>query len=160
MKPIPDSVHHHLANARLYADAATKFLLPTNNAPHISLLLTAWENVAIAEAELNAWAREEDVDEKIYKDHAHKFKDAPIITRVILGPSGTKAREITFSSGRDFSELRLACQYGSNTESKNVADIFAKGWFTDDFQNSLANKIKWIDTMINIYEREVRGAKN
>lgn len=108
------------------------------------------ENIVIADAELDAWAMQEDINEKIYKDHAHKFKDAPKITRIIIGPGSIKSREIDFFSGRDFSELRQVCQYGSNTESKDVQEIFANGWFTDEFQNSLRAKIKWVDVFVGI----------
>lgn len=153
MKPIPDSVEEHISNARYYLEAADMHPSPTQDAVHILLLLTGWENIAIADAELDAWASEEDVDKKIDKDHAHKFKDAPTITRVIVGQSDTKTRVINFSDGRSLAELRMACQYGSNTESKDVREIFKTGWQVDTFRNVLIGKIEWVEKMLKIYRQ-------
>ncbi len=159
MKPMPDSVKDHISNAHYYLKAAAKFPPPTQNAAHILLLLISWENIVIADSELSAWATRSDVNPQVYKDHAHKYKDAPEIHRIILGPSGTKPREIRFSSGRDFAELRLACQYGSNTESKKVSTIFNRDWDADDFQRALVSKIGWIEALIGIYEKELAKAR-
>lgn len=153
MKPIPESVKERISNAEYYLEAADKHPSPVQEAVHILLLLVAWENIVIADAELEAWAGEEDIDEKVYKDHAHKFKDAPEITRNILGPNDTKPREVKFSTGREFSELRMACQYGSNTESKDVEQIFKTGWDVDNFRNTLIEKIGWVEAMVKTYEK-------
>jgi len=53
--------------------------------------------------------------------------------------------------GHDFEELRMACQYGSNTESKDVQQIFKSGWHLDGLRNGLINKIKWTEMMLKIY---------
>lgn len=152
MKPIPDSVRDHINNAEYYLTAAGKLPSPTQDAAHILLLLIGWENITIADEELNAWATGEDVDKKIYKDHARKFKNAPEVLRVIVGSSGTPAKEVRFQTGRDFEELRLACQYGSNTESKDVAKIFSRGWHADGLERELGNKIKWLRTILGAYK--------
>lgn len=153
MKAIPDSVKAHISNARYYLEAADKHPSPTKDAVHILLLLTGWENIAIADEELSAWAREEEVDERLYKSHAVKYKKVPKVTRIILGPSGTKPREITFSGGRNFEELRMACQYGSNTEGKEVRELFKKGWHLDGLRNGLIHRIGWVEMMVGIYEK-------
>lgn len=127
MKAIPDSVKAHISNAHYYLEAADKHPAPTKDAVHTLLLLVGWENIVIADEELSAWANEADVDERIYKSHATKYKDLPVVSRTILGPSGTPPRQVNFSSGRNFEELRMACQYGSNTEGKRSA-CFVRSW--------------------------------
>ncbi len=153
MAKMPDSIEHYIANARLYFDAATKFPSPTNYAVEILLLLTSWENIALADGELAAWARDELLDGKLHKDHAAKFKGAPAIFRTIVGPSGTPARTIEFSTGHQLSELRQACQYGSNTESKDVRVLFDKYWHTDDFRRDLAAKIEWVELWVSVHNQ-------
>lgn len=152
MNAIPESIKDHISNAKYYLKAADQHPSPTQAAAHIQLLLVAWENIVIADAELTAWVDEDSVDEKIYKDHARKFKDAPKITRIILGPRGVEPREIEFSTGKEFSDLRMACQYGSNTESKDVNEIFKTGWHVDGFRNALIERIEWTEKMVEIYE--------
>jgi hypothetical protein len=150
---VPVTIKDRVANARYYFDAAGKLPRPTQDAAHILLLLVGWENIAIADAELNAWANGDTAAERLYKDHASKLHGAPEILRVIIGPSGTKPREIRFTTGRDFAELRLACQYGSSTESKSVQQIFERGWHPDSFQRELKSKIEWVELFIGQYEK-------
>lgn len=153
MKPIPDSVKAHISNARYYLEAADKHPAPTKDAVHTLMLLVAWENIVIADTELSAWANEADVDERIYKSHATKYKELPQVTRTILGPSGTPPKEVKFSSGRDFEELRMATQYGSNTEGKDLRVLFERGWHLDGLRRGLINKIEWTEMMVDIYEK-------
>jgi hypothetical protein len=157
MKPMPDSIQAHISNARYYLDAANKHPAPTQDAVHILLQLIAWENIVIADEELSAWATEDDVDERLYKSHATKYKAVPEVLRVILGPSGTPPREIRYSSGRNFEELRMACQYGSNTEGKEVKELFKKGWHLDELRNGLIGKIEWVELFIKIHQEQTEN---
>ncbi|OGK41580.1 hypothetical protein A3A74_08155 [Candidatus Roizmanbacteria bacterium RIFCSPLOWO2_01_FULL_35_13] len=158
MKKMPNSIGEHILNAEYYLEAAGKHLPPTKDAVHILLLLIGWENLVIADEELKAWVKKEDVDEKVYRSHVRKFRDVPEVTRVIIGPTG-KAKEVRFSSSRDFEELRMACQYGSNTESKNVKELFKSGWHLDRLRNGLISKIGWMKVIISAYEElEKEGA--
>jgi len=152
MKNIPKSVSEHIANAKYYLDAADKHPQPTQNAALILLLLVGWENIVIADHELGAWANQADIDPQIRKSHAAKLKNVPDVTRIIVGSSGMPPKEIVFSTGHDFEELRMACQYGSNTESKDVSQIFKTGWHLDELRNGLIEKIKWEETMLEIYQ--------
>lgn len=152
MRLMPDSVREHISNAEYYLEAAEKHPVPTRNAVYILLLLIGWENIALADAELGAWAKKDDVDEKMYKSHASKHRKTPEIRRIILGPLGTKPRIIRFSTGRDFEVLRTACQYGSNTEGKEVKEIFKSGWHLDRLRNKLIGEIKWIKTLTSAFE--------
>ena len=153
MKPIPNSIKESISNAKYYLEAADKHPAPTKDAVHILLLLIGWENIVIADEELGAWAKEEDVDKKIYKNHARKFRKMPEVTRIILGQTGTKTKEVRFSSGKDFQELRIACQYGSNTETKEVRELFKSGWHLDSLRNRLIIKIRWIERLVSAYEK-------
>lgn len=152
MKALPDSIKAHASNARYYLEAADRLPAPTRDAAHVLMLLIGWENIVIADEEMSAWANQADVDEKIYKSHSTKYKDLPEVTRTILGPSGTPPRTVRFSSGRNFEELRMVCQYGSNTEGKNVRELFNRGWHLDRLRNGLINKIGWVEMQIKIYE--------
>lgn len=158
MKKIPKSVSDHIANAKYYLEAADKHPQPTQNAALILLLLVGWENIAIADHELGAWATDTNMDPQIRKSHAAKFKDLPSVTRTILGPSGTPPKDVEFSTGHDFEELRMACQYGSNTESKDVSQIFKSGWHLDGLRNGLIQKIQWEEMMLKVYA-ELPGVK-
>jgi hypothetical protein len=153
MKPIPKSVKEHISNAQHFLDAAKKFPPPTDGSVQILLLLVAWENITIADKELSAWADGGLTDTKLHKDHATKLKDAPEIVRVILGPAGAKAREITISTGHDLAALRLACQYGSDIDSKDVKELFARGWHTDTFRRALIEKIQWVEMEVSMQEQ-------
>lgn len=152
MRPIPNSVREHISNAEYYLEAAEKHPVPTRNAVYILLLLTGWENIALADAELGAWAKKDDVDKKMYKSHASKHKKTPEIRRIILGPRGTKPKVVSYSTGRDFEKLRMACQFGSNTESVEVKEIFKSGWHLDGLRNKLIGEIKWIRILTGAYE--------
>lgn len=153
MKQIPNSVIEHISNAKYYLAAADKHPAPTQNAVLILLLLVAWENIVIADHELSAWATETLADPNIRKSHAAKLKDIPVVKRIIVGPKGTVPKEIDFSTGHDFEELRMACQYGSNTESKDVQKIFQTGWHLDELRNGLINKISWVEVVLKAQQR-------
>lgn len=152
MRKIPISVKDHVSNARYYLKAASKFPSPTCDALHILLLLTAWENIQIAKEELSAWAQQTIPSKKLYKSHAYKFQKANPIIRIILGPPGTPAQTITYSSDTDFEKLISTCRYGAKTGSKELATLFERGWHSDAFERSLINKIGWEEMMIEVYE--------
>lgn len=153
MEKIPQSVKDHISNAQTYLDAANKFPSPMSDAIQILLLLTAWENIKIAQEELSAWANKTEPSKKLYKSHAHKFKKMKRpITRVILDKPGKPAQTINYVSERDFEKLLFITRYGPRTGSKNLTAMFEKGWHTDEFRNALINKIQWESTMVTAYE--------
>lgn len=151
MKKMPNSIREHVLNAEYYLEAADKHPSPTKDAVHTLLLLTGWENIVIADEELKAWVKKDEVDDKVYKSHARKFRDIPEVTRIIISPTG-KPKEVRFSTGRDFEALRMACQYGSNTETKDVRELFKSGWHLNKLRNGLISKIGWIKVIISAYE--------
>jgi hypothetical protein len=155
MKQIPKSVDEHISNARYYLSAADKHPAPTQNAVLILLLLVAWENIVLADHDLSSWASETNTSPEMRKSHSAKLQKLPAVTRIILDPKGSPSKEITFSTGHDFEELRKACQYGSNTESKDVQQIFKSGWHLDGLRNGLINKIEWTEMMLEIYRKEL-----
>lgn len=152
MKKIPKSILDHISNAKYYREAADKHPTPTQDAINILLLIIGWENIVIANEELKSWATNVKVAGSFYKSHSVKLKKIPQVTRIVLGPSGTKPVEINVSKGKDFEKLRMMCQYGSNTETKEVKELFKSGWHTDGLRNGLIAKIRWVEMLIEIYE--------
>ena len=155
MKKIPKSVKEHISNAHYYLKAANKFPSPTFDAVRISLLLTARENIKIAEEELHAWAQGSKPAKDLYKSHAYKLRDVRdsySIDRIILGKPGTKAKTITYKSGKDFEKLYQICRYGLRGDSKQLDLIFKRGWNSDAFERALISKIKWEEAAIGMYE--------
>ena len=152
MKKIPKSIKDHISNAHCYLDSANKFPHPTCDAVRMLLLLTAWENIQIAEEELHSWVQKTTPSKKLYRSHAYKFHKAKPIERIILGPKGTPAQTIVYSSDTDFEKLISMCRYGPRTGSKDLILLFKKGWDLDTFQNSLINKINWEEAAIKMYE--------
>jgi GTPase Era involved in 16S rRNA processing len=154
MKKIPNSVKDYISNSNYYLEATKFFPSPTCDAVKILLLLTAWENIKIAEEELHSWAQQTKPAELLYKSHAYKFRDvrkSKSIDRIIILPSGT-AKTISYSTGTQFEKLFQICRYGLNGDKKELALIFKTGWFTDDFERFLISKIKWEEMMVKIYE--------
>ena len=151
-KKIPNSIKDHLSNANCYLESAKKFPYPTCDAVRMLLLLTAWENMKIAEEELSAWVRQTTPSKKLYRSHAYKFQKAPQIDRIILGPRGTSPETIIYASDSDFEELISICRYGPKTGSKDLTSIFKRGWNLDTFQNSLIDRINWENTTVKMYE--------
>lgn len=159
-RPISQAVYDRIANARYYLEAADKHPQPTRDAVHALLLLTAWENIEIADQELGAWVREDEVDARLYKDHRHKLKDAPVITRVIIGKpgTGTPVREVNYSTGKGFKKLREICLYGS-ADQKDLSKLFRSGWHLDGFRRGLVWRIQWVELFVKIHEHtQVHGA--
>jgi len=155
MKKIPNSVKDHISNANYYLDATKPFPSPKCDAVRVLLLLTAWENIKIAEEELHSWAQQTKPAEELYKSHAYKFRDvrkSKSIDRIIILSSGT-AKTITYATGTRLGKLIEICRYGLNGGEKELASIFSKGWYSDDFERSLVSKIKWEETMVKIYEK-------
>ena len=155
---MPKSIREHTSNAEYYLSAANKHPTPTRNAVQILLLLIGWENIVIADEELNAWVRKEGVASAVYKSHARKLKDIPEVIKVIINSNG-KGKKISFSSGRKFKKLRLMCQYGLNTGNKAVADLFKSGWHTDKLRNGLISKIGWLKVYITAVESMEKDRK-
>ncbi len=156
MKKIPSSVKDHISNTRYYIQAANS--LPTRkwNAIRILLLLTARENIKIAEEELSAWAQKTLPTKKLYRDHAYKLRDvrkSKSIDRIILGSLGTPARTFSYSSGVQLAELLKICRYGHKTGTKKLESIFEQGWHSEDFQRALEIKMDWENMMVDIYEK-------
>jgi hypothetical protein len=159
MKEIPHTVNDHIKNGHYYLDVAATRPSPAHDAAHILFLLIAWENIAIADAELGVWASGERIDPKVHKDHAFKFQGVPKITRIIVAPkgSGREPEIIDYTTGKEFATLRMVCQYGpKGGSSKDVSQIFQTGhWFTDEFKNALIAKLGWVEMLVDIYKREV-----
>lgn len=154
---VPESVKQFLSNARYYLEAAEQLPPPTKDAAHILLLITAWENVVIADKQLHAWALGENIDPKLLRDHEAKLKEInerAYVERVIVGPPGkhVPAQEIDYA-GSQLKKLRELCLYGSDNETHEVAKLFRRHWFSDDFRRELVNKIKWTEMSIRIYEK-------
>jgi len=78
MKKIPKSVKDYISNAKYYLEAANQFPSPTRDAVKISLLLTARENIKIAEEELHTWAQGSKPTKDLYKSHYKKKSALPI----------------------------------------------------------------------------------
>lgn len=155
MKKIPKSVKEYISNARYYFEAANQFPSPTRDAVKILLLLTARENIKVAEEELHAWAQGSKPTKDLYKSHAYKLRDirdSYSIDRIILGKRGTPAKTISYKSGTDFEKLHQICRYGLKGDSKDLSSIFARGWHSDAFERALISKINWEEMMVKIYE--------
>jgi len=154
---VPDDIKQFVSNARYYLEAANKLPPPTKDAAHILLLITAWENIIIADRQLHSWATNEPINPKLLKDHEAKLdemsKDS-YVQRIIVGPSGkgTPAKEIKYATGIELKKLRSLCLYGSSNETHEVAKLFERHWFSDSFRRSLVNKTEWTEMSIRIYE--------
>ena len=154
MRKIPTSVKDHISNANYYLEAANIVSHRTSAAVHI-LLLTAWENIKIAEEELHSWAQKIPTANGLYKSHAYKFRNirrSKSIDRIVVGPPGTQPQTTSYSTGTDFEKLLYICRYGPKGGSKELASIFGKGWFPDDFHRSLISKIKWEEAAVKMFE--------
>jgi hypothetical protein len=118
-------------------------------------LLTAWENIKIAEGELHNWIQKTPIPKGLHKSHADKFRDvrkSKSINRIVLGKPGTKAITISYSTDKEFEKLLKLCRYGTGGGSKELKSIFEKGWHFDNFRNGVITKIEWEKMMISIYE--------
>ena len=148
-RKITDSVYAHISNARYYLNAAQRLPSPISDGVRILLLLTSWENIKIAEEELHAWAQGSKPRVLIYKSHRLKFEDVwkPIV-RVILGPRGTPAKQVEYSTAKQLEKLLEVCRYGPKDGSRELAPYFERRWFTDGFQRGLESKIGWQETYI------------
>jgi len=165
MTKVPQIVRQRLANATYYLQTADALPPPTRDAAHILLLLVGWENAALAEHELHVWAHPVNLDPKVKRDHAAKLDAVDRLSSVQyvkLGPRGTHAPAITtqYSTGRELTKLREICQYGSDTETRDVAKLFHRGWHADDLRRGLHQKIEWIDAWIPLYEHVVSGRRD
>jgi hypothetical protein len=151
MTQIPKHIKDYASNANYYIEAAEKFTYPSHQAVRL-LLLTAWENIKIAEEELNSLIQKTIPSKKLHKSHAYKFEKAPPIARVEVGLPGTKAKNTFYKSAKDFENLISICRYGSKTGSRELKLMFKNGWFLDHFESSLISKIKWYETSVKMYE--------
>ncbi len=151
MKKIPNLVRDHILNARYYFEAACEFPSPRRDGVKLSLLFTAWENIHIAEEELSAYIQNKTAHKDLYKTHQYKLEGIPPIDKItveVVNGVG-KAKTITYSTGEQFSKLHQICRYGHKDGIKKLPLIFKKGWFLDDFENSLLGKIEWLETMVD-----------
>ena|SRR3990167_1854584 len=160
MKRVPKVIHDHIINARLYLEAVQKFPSPTNYAVQILLLLVSWENIVIADQELHRWARKSPGNIKLLRDHEEKFKGAHSISRTIIGPPGTPAKEEKYETPNELKKLRSICQYGLSSGSRDIKKMFERYWHTEGFERDLANKIKWVELFVGIHEDILNGKKS
>jgi hypothetical protein len=81
------------------------------------------------------------------------------VQRIIVGPpgEGIEAKEIKYTTGMELKKLRSLCLYGSSSETHEVAKLFERRWFSDNFRRSLVNKIEWTEMSIRIYEELEQG---
>lgn len=159
MKQVPKEIKEYFSNAQYYLDSAIKLPSQKENAAHIFLLLVAWENLVTARSEISNWARKN--MEEIPKDHAKKLDEINkfagsncYISRIIIGApgTGTPAREVKYKTGKELAELRLICQYGSKSDTKNVKEVFKSYWHTDRFRDCLRRQIDWEESWLPAYE--------
>ena len=147
MTQIPKHIKDYASNANYYIEAAEKFTYPSHQAVRL-LLLTAWENIKIAEEELSGWAQKTLPSEKLYRSHEYKLRKSPLIDNIIVKSTGI-AETTTYATDAQFKQLHQICRYGTKTGSKELSKIFKRGWFLDDFERSLVSKIKWEELMVN-----------
>lgn len=105
MAHVPQKIYERIATAKKLYDASTKFPPPTNYAAEILLLISGWENVILAEKELEAWARGEAIDPKLLRDHIAKLNEVDehsYVLRVIVSPpgKGIPAKEVYYRDGK------------------------------------------------------------
>ena len=67
MKKIPKSVKAYISNARYYLESANQFPPLIRDGVRILLLLTARENIKIAEEELHAWVQGLEPSKNLYR---------------------------------------------------------------------------------------------
>lgn len=130
MKKIPNSVEDHISNAQYYIQAANDLPPRKWSAVRILLLLTAQENVKLAEEELHSWAQGTPVAKRLYKSHSYKLRDirkSKSIDRIILEPPSTTVKITSYYSGAQLAELLEICRYGPKTGSKDLQPILNKG---------------------------------
>lgn len=149
---VPKGIKVRIENAQYFLWCADALPPPTRNAAHILLLLIGWENVIIAQDELDAWIAKKKVDPKLYTDHTYKFTKAGSITHIILGQNGTESKTVTYSSPGELKKLREYCQYGFGSDSKSVAESFGSTWHADIFRNRLISKIQWTGALVSAIE--------
>ena len=155
MKKIPKSVKAYISNARYYLESANQFPPLIRDGVRILLLLTARENIKIAEEELHAWVQGLEPSKNLYRSHAYKLRDVRdsySIKRIILGKRGTPPKTVSYRSGSDFEKLHQICRYGLNGDSKDLSSFFARGWHTNAFERALISKIEWEEIMVKTYE--------
>lgn len=156
MEKIPKTVKEYISNARYYLEAANQFPSPTRDAVKIFLLLTARENIKLAEEELHAWARGSKPTKDLYMSHSYKLRDVGdsySIDRIILEKPDSPVKTVSYKSGADFKKLHQICRYGlSSNDTKDIATIFSRGWHSEAFERSLISKINWEEMMVKIYE--------
>lgn len=151
---LPISIKEHISNANYYLNAEGKIPSRTFDAIRISLLLTAWENVQIAEDELSSWVECTPLVQKLYKSHAYKFRNvrkSKSIDQISINLQG-KAETTTYATGDDFKRLLQICRYGFETGTKELSKIFKTDWYFEEFKRALISKIKSREKIVEIYE--------
>ena len=154
MRSIPKSIKEHISNANYYFEAANRIPPRFFVAVRILLILTAWENVQIAEEELSAWAQRTKPTKKLYTSHAYKFRNvrkSKSIDKIVINSQG-KVDTTSYATDSDFEQLLQICRYGPKAGNKELGVVFKTGWFSDDFERVLASKIKWEENIVEMYE--------
>ena len=158
---LPVSIKERISNANYYLDAASRIPLRGFEAIRISLLLTAWENVQIAEEELHSWAQQTPPAQKLYTSHAYKFRNirkSKSIDRIVINSRG-KAETTSYVTASDFERLLQICRYGFKNGTRDLAVVFKSGWFFEDFERALVSKIRWEETSVKMYEEIIISEK-
>ena len=155
MKKPPASIRAWISNARLYFEAARRLPSPEMEAPRILLLLTAMENINIAESELDAWADGTLPDPRVYKSHKIKFEGVRKSITQLVFDANNKATEIDYVTSKQLDKLLQVARFGPKGKSPDLIAHFSKRWFTDDFERGLDNKIRWTENALNMYEDQI-----
>ena len=153
MKAMPQSVKGRIANARHYLEAARRSSGTAHVASRISSLLTALENVRIAEEEMHSWASKDPVTKGLYTSHEVKFSKVHHgIAQVVFDPQTGKADTVWYKTGSELKELHQTTRYGPDKNSPDVTKHFERGWHTEEFENEITLDIEWEEMMVTVYE--------
>ncbi|MBU6370886.1 MAG: hypothetical protein KGH93_00080 [Patescibacteria group bacterium] len=152
-KKIPKDITDRIANARYYLDASRKLPFRSYTGLKILSLLTAWENLTIAEEEMSAWIRKIPVSKKLYKSHVYKLKNVrKPIERIVI--KNGRAHTTIYANGTELNKLLSICRYGSKSCSKNIEEIFVgREWITDEFERGLESRISWEEMSVKMFEK-------
>lgn len=154
MRKIPKSIKEYTANARYYLESAKKFPTPTCDAVKILLLLTAKENIKIAEEMLSIWIRKDKQNKKLFKSHQYKFSGSKhSIERIVFNKNAQQKETISYKTGHQFKELYQICKYGLKNGSKDISSIFKRGWDSESFEIGLYLNVKHMEEKLEEYEK-------
>lgn len=149
---VPKNVQTHISNARYYFNAAQRIPSPVADGARILLLLVAWENMHTAVAELRSYIWKTPLPKKLHKEHTAKLQEVrgPIIQ---LRPFGVgRFVEKAYLTPVELKKLLETCRYGPVGSLPDVAAHFARGWYTDEFEKDLDNKLRWLELELTIFQ--------